>query len=71
MLLKYIGPKTEGIAIDLFDEDSVFVAYKANRSYFLIRYRIDGYNKKWSSAIRYNITHKIIDIDVNQYFALV
>lgn len=30
LLLKFIGPKTDGIAIDIYDEDHIFVAYKSN-----------------------------------------
>ncbi|CAD8127989.1 unnamed protein product [Paramecium sonneborni] len=71
LLLKFIGPKSDGIAIDLLDESNVFVAYKTSHYYYLIHYNIEPYNKKWSSIARYNISNRIIDIDVNENYVLV
>lgn len=57
--------------IDLFDESNVFVAYKSTHYSYLIHYNIEPYNKKWSSIARYNISNRIIDIDVNENYVLV
>ncbi|CAD8193304.1 unnamed protein product [Paramecium octaurelia] len=71
LLLKQIGPKSDGIVIDIWDESNVFVAYKNNHYYYLVHYNIEPYNKKWSSIAKYNISNRIIDIDVNENYVLV
>ncbi|CAD8045092.1 unnamed protein product [Paramecium primaurelia] len=71
LLLKNIGPKNDGIAITINNDDFVFVAYKTKNQYYVIQFNIEFINKKWGSVARFNISNKIVDIGVNEKFILV
>lgn len=36
LLLKNVGPKTDGIALTINDKGAVFVAYKTKNQYYVI-----------------------------------
>ncbi|CAD8179516.1 unnamed protein product [Paramecium octaurelia] len=71
LLLKNIGPKTDGIALAINSDSFVFVAYKTKNQHYVIQFNIEILNKKWGSVARFNISNKIVDVEVNEEFILV
>ncbi|CAD8206273.1 unnamed protein product [Paramecium octaurelia] len=71
LLLKNVGPKNDGIALTINNGGSVFVAYKTKNQYYVIQFTIEINSRKWGSVNRFNISNKILDIDVNEVFIVV
>ncbi|CAK57195.1 unnamed protein product (macronuclear) [Paramecium tetraurelia] len=71
LLLKNVGPKNDGIALTINSGGSVFVAYKTKNQYYVIQFTVEINSRKWGSVNRFNISNKILDIDVNEEFILV
>ncbi|CAD8119724.1 unnamed protein product [Paramecium sonneborni] len=71
LILKNIGSKTDGIALTMSFNEALFVAYKTKNQYYVIQFNIELISKKWGSVARFNISHKIVDIDVNDQYILV
>ncbi|CAD8108578.1 unnamed protein product [Paramecium primaurelia] len=71
LILKNVGPKNDGIALTINNNAFVFVAYKSKNQYYVIQFNIEIYSRKWGSVAKFNISNKILDIDVNEQFILV